>query len=117
MGSAKKQRAPSRRATRQPAIRTPAQDALLESIAANVQRRRVEQGLSQARLAETTSLDLTTIQRVVSGVLDIHVLVLDALARALNATVGELMEPAQLPPRLRGRPPGRKYVATIRRDE
>ncbi|MFI5300814.1 MAG: helix-turn-helix domain-containing protein [Polyangiales bacterium] len=117
MASAKKRAAARQRSKRQPAVRTPEQIALLESIAANVRRRRVERGLSQAKLAEATALDLTTVQRVERGALDIHVLVLDALARALSATVTELMEPARLLPPTRGRPPGRRYLAGARRDE
>ncbi|MFI5298792.1 MAG: helix-turn-helix domain-containing protein [Polyangiales bacterium] len=80
------------------------EQAILRSIAANVRRLREARGLSQAELAERAGVDFRAVQRVETAEVNSRVTVLVALAVALDATMLDLLEPAPLTPRRRGRP-------------
>lgn len=77
-----------------------------ESIAANVRRLRIRQGLTQERLAEVAELDLRLLQRVEAASTNMKIAVVVSLARALQVAPGALMRPASMPARPRGRPQG-----------
>lgn len=80
---------------------------MLASIGANVRRRRLRAGLTQASLAEAVDLDLTYIQRIERGAANITVSVLVSLSEALRVPVTSLLKKSS--PRLRnaGRPRAR----------
>lgn len=78
--------------------------AILHSIAANVRRLREAAGLSQADLAERAAVDVRAVQRVEEALVNSRVTLLVSLATVLGATVNDLLAPATLTPRRRGRP-------------
>ncbi len=77
----------------------------------NLRRLRVEQGLSQERLALTAGIDRAYVGRVERGSENVTVTVLEALARALIVPVATLLiepQPGDAPPRpMRAGRPGR----------
>jgi len=78
--------------------------ALLESIGANVRRRRERVGITQEDLAESAQLDRRYLQRVERGTINLTIDTLAALADALGATPASLLKTAKLPPVKAGRP-------------
>jgi transcriptional regulator with XRE-family HTH domain len=76
----------------------------LESIAANVRRCRLRQGLTQETVAEYAEIDLTYLQRIERGRANITVSVLLGIADALDVEPDRLFRPARLEPARRGRP-------------
>ncbi len=80
-------------------------DELLESIAANVRRRRSELGLTQQELAERAGVDLRYLQKVEAAEVDFRVSLLPNLADALEERPERLLEPATLLRSGPGRPP------------
>ena len=77
---------------------------LLQSIGANVRRRRLALGYTQEKLAEQAIQDLSYLQRVERGATNLSVGVLFALAKALSVTPAQLLRRARLEPAKRGRP-------------
>ena len=88
--------------------------AILEAIAANVQRWRVRRGWSQAELAEHADMDLRQLQRIERGMINFGVVILVKLAKALDAPPGTLLRPAKLDAAKRGRPPERRRSRSSR---
>jgi len=80
---------------------------VLTHIGANVRARRQKLGLTQARLAEASDLDLRFVQRVERGQTNLSVAVLVALAAALESAPASFFKPAVLPAAKVGRPPHR----------
>ena len=78
---------------------------LLESIAANVRRRRSELGLTQQELAERAGVDLRYLQKVEAAEVDFRVTLLPTLAGALEQRPELLLETATLVRRGPRRPP------------
>lgn len=75
----------------------------------NVRRLRVAQGLSQEALAVDAEIDRTHVSRIERGIENPTVVVLDRIARALKAEVGEIFvrpKPGEPTPKLL--PKGRK---------
>ena len=70
-------------------------DSQLRSIAANVQRIRVRQKLTQAALAERADIDNTYLQRIERGSANISMGILVALANALDVPLSRLLRPAK----------------------
>jgi transcriptional regulator with XRE-family HTH domain len=63
-----------------------------EILAANLRRRRQQQGLSQEELAYRANVDRTYVSALERGVYAATVDVLDRLARALDVEVWELLK-------------------------
>lgn len=78
---------------------------LLAYIAVHVRRLRLARGLTQDALAERAGLELRYIQKVERAEVNMGVLILAAIAEALEVSPGELFEPTRaLPASKRGRP-------------
>lgn len=83
----------------------PRAEPLSEYFAANVRRRREEQGLSQEQFAELALKgDLRRLQRVEAGAYDLRLSTVAALARYLATPASVLLEPAKPASRKLGRP-------------
>ncbi len=80
--------------------RTPAR----EVFAANIRRLRIAAGSTQEALAEAVGVDLRYLQRLESGAVDAKLSLLDRFATAMGVDLGDLLQPARLGPRRRGRP-------------
>jgi transcriptional regulator with XRE-family HTH domain len=80
---------------------------LLESIAANVRRLRVAEGRTQQQVADQAGIDVTFLQRVERGSSNLSIAVLARLADTLETQVTDLLRPARMESRRRGRPPSR----------
>lgn len=78
--------------------------SILESLAANVRRVRVERGFTQADLAERAHVDVGEIQRIEVASIDCGVTRLVSIARALGVSVAVLVRPSQFVRAKRGRP-------------
>jgi len=83
---------------------TPRTLKLMLQIGGNVQRLRLERGLTQERLAELTELDLSYAQRVERGEVNLTVGSLAVFADALGVEPGSLLRPGKPPVIKRGRP-------------
>jgi transcriptional regulator with XRE-family HTH domain len=77
-------------------------------IGANVRQKRREKGLTQAQLAELADQDLSYLQRVERGVVNVSVKVVVSLADALHVPPESLFARSAPPPAKRGRPSGAK---------
>ena len=77
-------------------------------IGANVRRLRLEQELTQERLAEKAKIQPRHLQAVEYGRANITVTTLVALATALDVEERDLLAPAKLIPASVGRPPKRR---------
>jgi transcriptional regulator with XRE-family HTH domain len=73
-------------------------------IGANVRRLRLKSGLTQEQLAETTGLELRSLQRVESGRTKIGIDTLVLLADTLGVKPGALLRETTVPEVKRGRP-------------
>jgi len=82
----------------------PAFVALRQSIAANVRRARQRKGLTQEQLADKAEQDVSYLQRVERGAVNLSLRVLFHLARALEVTPASLLRRAKLAAVRRGRP-------------
>jgi transcriptional regulator with XRE-family HTH domain len=80
--------------------RTPAR----EVFAANVRRLRADARWTQEELAEAVGVDLRYLQRLESGAIDAKLSLLDRFAASLKVDLRELLVPAKLVARRRGRP-------------
>jgi transcriptional regulator with XRE-family HTH domain len=78
--------------------------ATQQSIAANIRRRRMALGLTQAELAELASVEPRHLQRLESGKGNPTVSLLVAVSDALGLRPAMLFREAKLPPRTAGRP-------------
>jgi transcriptional regulator with XRE-family HTH domain len=78
--------------------------SILRSLAANVQRIRVQRGWSQAELAETLGIAVRSLQAIEAAEANVRTTRLVALARALRCSVGALVRPARFTRKPRGRP-------------
>ena len=78
---------------------------VLRFVAANVRRLRQERGLTQEKLAEKAQLDLRYFQKIESAQVAFNVGILVVLAETLEVEPGLLLEEAELPEPVRGRPP------------
>jgi transcriptional regulator with XRE-family HTH domain len=76
----------------------------LQSLAANLRKRRLSLGLTQEALGECASMSSRYVQDVESGRKNITIKTLVALAAALRVQPLELLKNARLPPTRRGRP-------------
>jgi transcriptional regulator with XRE-family HTH domain len=77
---------------------------VLTYIAANVRQLRVGFGMTQERLAEAASLDLSFLQRIERAEVNPSIAVLVDLAHALQVGVCVLLQPAEMQEIKRGRP-------------
>ena len=73
-------------------------------IAANVRARRQALNLTQELLSKFIKMDVTTVQRIERGMVNLTVETLVLLAEALEVEPGELFKPAEMKPRKNGRP-------------
>ena len=80
---------------------------LLEAIAANVRRIRLQRGFTQEMLAERAGQDLSYVQRVERGATNLSIAVLVSLASALDVAPSLLLRKARRIATRRGRPPKR----------
>jgi transcriptional regulator with XRE-family HTH domain len=87
---------------------------VLESVAANLVRARRRFGFTQAKLAELADLDLRQVQRAESGRIDVGIVTLVVLARALDIAPGQLLRAARLVRAARGRPKAKKKKRAAR---
>ncbi len=87
--------------------------SVLESVAANIVRARRRSGITQARLAELADLEVRQVQRAESGRIDVGIVNLVLIAKALSTAPGKLLRTAVLVRAARGRP---KAKRTRRRD-
>jgi transcriptional regulator with XRE-family HTH domain len=87
---------------------------VLESLAANLVRGRRRFGITQAKLAELADLDLRQVQRAESGRIDVGIVTLVVLARALDLAPGQLLRAARLVRAGRGRPKAKKKARSTR---
>lgn len=85
-------------------MKDPAFVALIQSIAANVRRARQRRGLTQEQLADKAEQDVSYLQRVERGAVNLSLRVLFGLARALEVTPASLLRRAKLAAVRRGRP-------------
>jgi transcriptional regulator with XRE-family HTH domain len=76
----------------------------LESVAANLVRNRRRLGLTQADLAERAEMEVRQVQRAESGKIDVGIVTLVVLAKALEVAPGLLLRPARLVRAGPGRP-------------
>ena len=83
--------------------------AVLQSVAANVRKLRLQKEKTQESLAEAADLDLRTLQRVERGTMNMRIGILLKIASALQVTPGSLFRAAKLQPPKRGRPPKKTY--------
>ena len=77
---------------------------ILQTIGANVRRRRERLGLTQEALAEAADLDLSFVQRVERGETNVSVAVLVRIAGVLGLRPALLFRAARIPEIKRGRP-------------
>jgi transcriptional regulator with XRE-family HTH domain len=93
-----------------PRVWTPEEVQILQRIAANTARRRIELGLTQEKLAKRLGevadrvVEVRIVQRVEGGKVDFGVTLLVHLARALKVPMVSLFKPAKLAAARRGRP-------------
>jgi transcriptional regulator with XRE-family HTH domain len=80
------------------------QEAVFQSIGANVRRIRDRRGVTQQALAELADLDHRFVQRVERGKTNMSVLVLAKLARALGVVPAALLKSAKIKAPVSGRP-------------
>jgi len=80
----------------------------LESVAANIIRNRRRLGLTQAALAERAEMEVRQVQRVESGRIDVGIVTLVLLAKALKVAPGRLLLPAHFLRPGPGRPKTKK---------
>jgi transcriptional regulator with XRE-family HTH domain len=80
----------------------------LKWVAANVRAIRERRGLTQEKLAEVADLDERRIQRVERAEVDVGIVALMALARALEVPPGRLLRPARFEVPRPGRPSRRR---------
>lgn len=85
---------------------------VLESVAANLVRARRRFGITQAKLAELADLDLRQVQRAESGRIDVGIVTLVVLAKALTVPPARLLRSAALVRAGRGRPKAKKVRRT-----
>jgi transcriptional regulator with XRE-family HTH domain len=78
---------------------------ILESLAGNVLRVRLRQGLTQEQLAEASELTPRYIQQIERARVNPALTVFLAIADALEVTPATLLRPAKLPEARPGRPP------------
>lgn len=83
-------------------------ESILTSLAANVRKYRQEAGLTQEKLADRLRMDVRYLQRIEKGEINISVVALIRFTNALGVSPGLLLEEADLPPPVPGRPPKRK---------
>jgi transcriptional regulator with XRE-family HTH domain len=69
------------------------ESGIVALLAANVRRKRKAAGLSQEELAFDAGLDRTYISQVERKQRNVTIIVLARLAKALNATPGQLLQP------------------------
>jgi transcriptional regulator with XRE-family HTH domain len=79
-------------------------DEILQRVAANVRALRRARAWTQEDLAEAANLDLRRIQRVERAEVDVGLIALAALARALEVPPGRLFRMAKFEPPVKGRP-------------
>ncbi|MFZ5897063.1 MAG: helix-turn-helix domain-containing protein [Myxococcota bacterium] len=77
---------------------------VIKHLGGNVQRLRQKRGLTQERLAEMTSLDLSYTQRVERGQINVTLGTLVTFADALEVPPAALLRPGKGPVITRGRP-------------
>jgi transcriptional regulator with XRE-family HTH domain len=94
-------------------VPTPLQTQL-ESVAANVRRRRAQLGLTQEALAELAGMDVRFLQRLESGSVNMRLETLLRVAEPLGVTAARLLRPAVLPAGVPGRPSRRRTKAAKR---
>jgi transcriptional regulator with XRE-family HTH domain len=80
----------------------------LESIAANVRRRRVGLGLTQERLSEIAGFDVRFLQRIERGDVHMRIETLLRLAAAVGVRPETLLRASALEPARPGRPRARR---------
>mgnify|MGYP000470434406 CR=1 FL=1 len=78
---------------------------VLQYIGANVRRLRRERGLTQEKLAEAAGIETNYVQMIEYVKTNPSVKVLVNVADALGVEVKALLEPAEITPAKRGRPP------------
>lgn len=81
---------------------------ILKRIASNVRALRRIRGLTQFELAEAAGLDDRRIHRVERAEVDVGIVALAALARALGVSPGRLFRRASFEKPRPGRPPARR---------
>jgi transcriptional regulator with XRE-family HTH domain len=94
---------------------TPSQAQVVRNVAGNVAKLRQASGWTQEQLAERAQLATRYLQRVERGSVNISVVVLVQLARALSVPASRLLRPARLTPARRGRP--RKVPGPVPREK
>lgn len=87
----------------------------LESIAANVRRRRVGLGLTQEGLSEITGFDVRFVQRIERGDVHMRIETLLRLADAVGVKPETLIRASVLEPARPGRPRAKRRAGTKRR--
>jgi transcriptional regulator with XRE-family HTH domain len=81
------------------------QAEVVRNVAGNVARLRQARGWTQDQLAEKAQLATRYLQRIERGQVNMSVVVLVQLARALSVPASRLLRPARLTPARHGRPP------------
>jgi transcriptional regulator with XRE-family HTH domain len=83
---------------------------VLAYVAANLQRIRTKQGLTQEDMVDEADLDLRHYRRIERGDANLSLATLVTLADVLDVTPSQLLRRAAPPPPPRkGRPPGRRH--------
>ena len=67
-------------------------DSILNSIAKNIKKERLKQGLSQELLAEKSNLHINYISLVERAKVNISILALEKIAKALNVKILDLVK-------------------------
>ena len=84
---------------------TPSQVQIVLSVAGNIARLRIAKAWTQEQLAERAHLAPRYLQRIERGSVNLSVVVLVQLARALAVPASRLLRPSSPTPARRGRPP------------
>ncbi len=79
-------------------------EPILVNVAANLRRVRHRRGLTQEQLAEQAGVDERYLRRLEAATVNLTVVQLGRLAKALDVPPGLLLRKAQMPKRKPGRP-------------
>lgn len=90
---------------------TPSQAQIVRSVAGNIARLRMAKAWTQEQLAERAHLAPRYLQRIERGNVNLSVVVLVQLARALAVPASRLLRPSSPTPARRGRPPKKNRSA------